>query len=493
MHEEKTEMERVESRAAKGKGGGKGGGGGQGASTLTAATLKGMLRGEIPRAGAVTASLDETSRFSIYDKRPLVVVSPESEEEVLGVLRLARRERAALCPRGSGSKIWVGNELQRLDIVLRTEGLDGIVEYDHENLSVTAAAGVALSSLQRSLSERNQFLPLDPFYKERATLGGVVAANSSGPLRFKYGSVRDLVLGMRVALPSGEVIKCGGKVLKNVAGYDMTKLFIGSYGTLGVVTEVTFKLYPVPEAESTVLAVFSGLKGAARFVESILESYLEPSSIDLLNPAILEAVSKRAGLKSPQGYGVAVRLDGLSEAVGREITEIKGVLGAMEKDNGGVEVHFERLETAGDGSGFWDAVSCIPTLHGGVIGFRAGFPLSLVPGVFANFERLAADLGLTLSLYSNAGTGALWGFLGGGGEGVNYQAMADSVGRFRAESERLGGYLVLEDAPAVVKRAIDPWGAGNMGGGKIMGEIKSAFDPLGVMSPGRGFHATHSQ
>ena len=188
----------------------------------------------------------------------------------------------AVVPWGAGTKQGWGNAPRAYDLALDLSALDRILEYEPADLVVTVQAGTPLAALQRRLGEAGQFLALDPPYAARATLGGTLATNASGPSRLLYGTARDLVLGMQVATPAGDLVKSGGKVVKNVVGYDLNKMHIGGLGTLGVMTEVTFKVHPLPRAEATVGATFGALGPAHEVAGRLFRSVLYPRAVELL-------------------------------------------------------------------------------------------------------------------------------------------------------------------------------------------------------------------
>ena len=175
-----------------------------------------------------------------------------------------------MTPWGGGTAMRIGNLPDRVGIIIELSKLNRVVEHDHANLTATMQSGITLAASQKFTAAERQFVPFDAPYPERSTIGGIVAANLNGARRGCYGSVRDLVIGMKVALPTGEQIKAGGKVVKNVAGYDMCKLFVGSLGTLGIITEVTMRMTPIPETAATV-AVSGRSNGAARTCPRIVE------------------------------------------------------------------------------------------------------------------------------------------------------------------------------------------------------------------------------
>ena len=184
------------------------------------------------------------------------------------------------------------------DILLSLTQYSGIVEHIPGDMTLTVKSGTSFKEIQSYLAQYNQKIPLDPFFLENATIGGVIAANDSGPKRLGYGSARDVVIGLRMVYPDGKVIRSGGRVVKNVAGYDMNKLYIGSMGTLGVISEVTFKLRPISKYESITLINFpeGNLEVIRSFAVKVLDSMIEPVSLELLNPTLAEKLTNRKTL-----------------------------------------------------------------------------------------------------------------------------------------------------------------------------------------------------
>jgi glycolate oxidase FAD binding subunit len=192
---------------------------------------------------------DQLKAYAIDGKKPKVVVTPATIDEVSRVVAYASQEHRAIVPRGNGSKMKMGGIPRKIDIVLSTRRLNRITDRDCENLTLAAESGLTLGEVQQGLAKvgKGYFLPLDPPFTDQATLGGIVATNSSGPKRLLYGSARDMMIGAKAVFPNGDIVVSGGKTVKNVSGYDMCKLLIGSYGTLGILCEMTFKILPLPE------------------------------------------------------------------------------------------------------------------------------------------------------------------------------------------------------------------------------------------------------
>ncbi len=215
-----------------------------------------------------------TPEDAVEAVQPLGVIAPATAQEVAQVLRYCTSADLSIIPRGGGTQLGLGNRPRKADFILSLERLNRVVEHAWGDMTVTVEAGCTIDKLQAMLREHGQLLAADPVQPEQATVGGVLATAESGTLRVRYGAIRDLVLGVEMALPDGSVIKAGGKVVKNVAGYDLTKLVIGSLGTLGVITRVVFRLHPVPVATASYVATLSAASEASKLVLAILDSHL---------------------------------------------------------------------------------------------------------------------------------------------------------------------------------------------------------------------------
>jgi glycolate oxidase FAD binding subunit len=406
--------------------------------------------------GAVASDRETLARYRVDGKGAAVLCLPASEEEVAALLRLSAEAGAAVIPWGGGTAIGLGNVPARVDCIAATERLGRLVEHDDANLTATAGAGMTLASFQRSLAARGQFLPFDAPDPERATLGGLVASNRNGPRRMGYGAVRDRVIGIKAVLAGGERIKGGGKVVKNVAGYDMCKLFVGSLGTLGVITELTFKLAPLPERSATSLCRGT-LESCMEIAGDILSSSLLPAAISVLGP--------RPG-SSSQRWSLAVWIEGFEESVRRHVAEVEARAGrrgtSAEVLEG--EVH-ERI---------WQGAAAPAPGEGGAL-FRLTVPLASVKKVVAALDR---RFGAAAGIVAHAGDGAIW---------IALAAEIDAVRAFDeiaalAAGER--GHAILAAGPLAAKEAVDVWGPAP-DAIDLMHAIKRELDPGGILSPGR--------
>jgi glycolate oxidase FAD binding subunit len=220
---------------------------------------------------------------STYKLSASLIVTPEHEGQVAEILRIASECSVHLIPQGGGTKDAFGLCSAQEHIILSLKKLSGILHHSVGDLTVTVLPGTTLQELQEALSQKGQFLPLDPAWPEQATLGGIVSANSSGPKRALYGSVRDYLIATRIAFPDGKIIRTGAKVVKNVAGYDMNKLFIGAMGTLGVFTELTFKIRPLTTSTGLLVLSTSTPANLLDFQAAILDSHLEPCALEIVS------------------------------------------------------------------------------------------------------------------------------------------------------------------------------------------------------------------
>ena len=221
--------------------------------------------------------------FTVDGVRPRYLCTPATVDELSGAVRVAGQAGVTVIPWGGGTRMSLGFPPRSADLVVQTTKLREIVEYEPADLTVTVQAGMPLADLQERLRAEGQMLALDPAAADRATIGGLIAANASGPLRLLYGTARDLVIGTRVVNADGVISKAGGRVVKNVAGYDLNKLYVGSLGTVGVIVELSFKLHPLPQAQGMLLASFPSAADAAQAISTLMRSPLGPAAVELLD------------------------------------------------------------------------------------------------------------------------------------------------------------------------------------------------------------------
>jgi glycolate oxidase FAD binding subunit len=420
-----------------------------------------LLEGELG-AEAVTGEPALLAAHNVDGREPALLCFPVSPEQVAAALRLCSEANATMTPWGGGTAIEIGNPPREVDVVIGLERLNLLVEHDQANLTATVQSGHRLAALQEVLARHNQFLPLDPPAPARATVGGVVATNLNGPRRGYYGSVRDLVIGMKIVLASGEQIKAGGKVVKNVAGYDMCKLFVGSLGTLGIITEVTLRMAPIPETAATIIA--SGtLPEVQQFTDELSRSKLLPSAVVLLN-----AQASKATDITHADWQVAVRCEGFEETVARHLRDVP----AMAQRIGLATVILQE----NDHRRFWDKMRDFP-LQADRLVYRVTLPRSSTAEFIQMFHnRSLADF--RPEIVSDAAMGIVWISLE-----VNDLA-TQWFAKLIDEAQAHRGHAIILAAPTNLKRGIDVWGPAPPTL-SLMREIKRQFDPEGLLNPGR--------
>jgi glycolate oxidase FAD binding subunit len=410
---------------------------------------------------------------------PALAVFPGAVEEVSAVLRACHAAKVGVVPWGGGTSMGMGGIPRRADVALVLTRLDQVIDHEPGDLTSTVQAGMTLAGYQSSLGRHRQFLALDPPGAERATVGGVLAANASGPHRLRYGTARDLLIGVRVVHADGTVTKGGAKVVKNVTGYDMNKLYIGSLGTLGVIVEATFRLYPLPPAERTWVAPFPTAAKAGAAVGRILDSPLVPSAVELLNETAAAEVGRRAGVGPGPGAAVlAVAVASVPEAVEDQLRRAR----EMGVTAGGAEG--QTLDGPAH-EAFWAAVRDGIAAEGACLVLKASVLLTRVADAVWQGESLAARHGLRVAIVSEAGSGIVrYTFRAEGTGADRFARLAEVAGRLRAFAAEARGSLVILAAPPEVKRTVDAWGS--VGDAfPLMRNLKEQFDPDGILNPGR--------
>jgi glycolate oxidase FAD binding subunit len=411
------------------------------AETADLTRLESTLRDRLLPDGVAV----DTSPYVLDGLTPALAAFPSTAGEVASVLAAADEARAAVVPWGSGSHQGLGMPLSRYDLALDLRRLNRVVEYEPADLTVTVEAGIELDELQRVLAERGQWLPLSPPREPHATLGGALSINASGPDRYRYGTARDLLIGVTFALPNGELVKSGGRVVKNVAGYDLGKLQIGALGTLGVLAQATLKVAPLP-ARTEMAQVDGPLPILMSITTAAIDRLLAIQGLLLYRPA--EATSWR----------LQVLLAGGAAAVARSLKDLSSIA---------ADARLREPDQELSGPSLLDLIS-------GPVVARA----SLIPTVLPSVCEALAAQGASVAAYPAAG--------------IAYASWTDAgsvdVGRLRSlrrqcvETGR--GALVLERAPLALKRRFDVWGE-PPSSFELMRRLKSELDPNHILNPGR--------
>jgi glycolate oxidase FAD binding subunit len=410
------------------------------------------------------SDLAADSPLTIDGEAARFVARPSTPEELADTLRQATDEGLAVAPRGGGTRLGLGNPPSRLDLILDTTGLAEIVEYEPADLTVTVRAGMRFADLQRTLAEQGQVLALDPPALPESTIGGIIAANASGPCRYAYGSARDLVIGTRLANADGKLTRAGGRVVKNVAGYDLNKLYVGSLGTLGVIVELSFKLAPIPPAHGLVVASLANQTSVGGLLAAVVHSPIGPMAIEVLGPGAARA----AGLDAADT--VIFRLGGYPAAVDRQRRELM----ALVLDRDGRIVELER--------DVWDEVTGMHTAASQRdVVVKGSAPIGQTSAAVEVLQRELAEY--EPLVWARGGNGIAYAALDAPADGVE---LASTLRRARTRVATLGdnASLVVERCPTAVKRGLDVWGDPGSGV-QLMRALKQQLDPRGTLNPGR--------
>lgn len=384
-------------------------------------------------------------------KSPSCIVYPRTQQQLAAVIAKAHSHNWRVLPCGSGSKLNWGGLAKGVDVVVSTERINQLIEHAVGDLTVTVEAGMKFSDLQALLAKSRQFLALDPTAAESATIGGIVATGDTGSLRQRYGSVRDQLLGITFVRADGEITKAGGRVVKNVAGYDLMKLLTGSYGTLGFISQLTFRVYPLSEASGTV--VLTGNAEAVSQAADILRgSALTPVQADLLSTKLVSSLGLGEGL------GLIARFQSISESVKEqsnrvlEVGQKLGLHGAIFADDDEANL-WQRLQKRIHTTATESVITC-------KIGVLPTAAVEILTQVELGLIHISSGLGL-LQLESK-----------------------NQVLKVRDSTQANRGFLTILSAPMAVKEQIDVWGyTGNAL--PLMRRIKEQFDSKNILSPGR--------
>ncbi|WP_425589596.1 FAD-binding oxidoreductase [Fictibacillus terranigra] len=376
-----------------------------------------------------------------------ITVFPKTEKEIERVLKYANGYEKKVCVQGGGTKRGFGGLMETADILLSLSKYKGIVEHTAGNMTITVKAGTPFHELQTYLAEHQQKVSLDPAWPEYATIGGIIGANESGPKRLGYGSPRDVVIGLQMVYPNGSMIRTGGKVVKNVAGYDMNKLFIGSMGTLAVISEVTLKLRPLAKYESLMLLAFpeGKFESIRSFVTSLLESMMEPAALELLTPSLSETLTGK------KCYTLAISFEDVESAVHyqeefvRSIQPVQTNLDILHQKEAGA--FWEKLYTIGP-NGAIDS-----TAKETEAAVKIG--VTNLDGLHVLKESALMQDSHNLVIEGHAG-------LGHGLCQVNLKGASDDVLQailqLRKFVEQLNGYLIVRHLPYVLRQQLSVWG-----------------------------------
>lgn len=393
------------------------------------------------------------------------VVWPANPEELAAVVTYAHQQQLPILPCGQASKLSWGGILQSVDptqplLVVSTARLNRLIDHAVGDLTVTVEAGMPFAELQTILAQAGQGLAIDPTFPQQATIGGIVATADTGSLRQRYNSVRDMLLGITFVRADGQIAKAGGRVVKNVAGYDLMKLFTGSYGTLGILTQLTFRVYPLPVASQTVVGT-GPANAIAQLSQTLLQSALTPVSLDLLSVSVMQS------LELGQNVGLVVRFQSIAESVQEQSSKVLTLAEALQLTSttfaeAAETALWQRLQERMTASPITGAIACKIGIQPSQAMLLLQYSQFSLPGWYAQ-------------IHGASGLGRLF---------IDAQTTPETLTQVRAICQEHHGFLSVLEAPIALKQQLDVWGyAGN--GLAVMQQIKQQFDPESRLSPHR--------
>ncbi|WP_348657981.1 glycolate oxidase subunit GlcD [Heyndrickxia faecalis] len=436
------------------------------------------------QAGRLVYSYDASPQFQVM---PDAVVAPRNKAEVQAIVKLCNEYRIPVVPRGSGSNLCAGTCPVEGGIVLVFKHMNRILEIDEENLTVTVEPGVITLDMIKAVEAKGLFYPPDPSSMKISTIGGNINENSGGLRGLKYGVTRDYVLALEAVLASGEVIRTGGKLAKDVAGYDLTRLLVGSEGTLAVITEATLKLLPMPEAKKTMLALYQDIEACAQTVSDIIANRIIPATLEFLDQPTLQAVEAFAHIGLPTNVKAVLLIeqDGPQEVVERDIEKIAEICRkqhAVDVKVAASPEHAEALMTARR-----SALSALARLKPTTILEDATVPRSEVAKMVVAINEIAEKYGLHIGTFGHAGDGNLHPTcLADIRDQDEMERVEKAFAEIFQKAIELGGTITGEHGVGRAKAPYLEWKLGETGIG-VMNAIKNALDPNHILNPGKVF------
>lgn len=430
-----------------------------------------LLRQRFPQIHSIDNPV-QLLDYAVDERLPDILLQPQTIEEAAQIVKFLHEQQLSVLPRGNGTHMSIGDQPAHINVLLETTALNHVLEHEAPDLTCRTEAGITLAQLQSQLKKTGQRLALDPPNTESTTIGGILAINDSGPKRLRYGSARDQVIGLSVIQANGEISHSGGRVVKNVAGYDLNKLYIGSFGTLGIIVEANFKLYPLAAAERTLLFTFESIEEAMQTTISLTSSTLAPSAIELIALHGPRDASPFFAFSLPDtGYTLAVNFENSTIAMTRQINEALKIAQThhaflREDLEGQEQEHFWQMI----GLQIQSALSC-----------KINLPVTRIAELIHQVEAICQHQHLMANIVAHAGNGIAYVELG------PYNAMSEiitAMTTLRAFAQANKGSLVLERCSTQLKQRLSVWGEPRADF-YMMKRLKHQFDPDGVFVRGR--------
>ena len=390
----------------------------------------------------------------------IYVAVPDTVEDLAAIVAAAAQEKWRIIPCGNGSKLDWGGLTNNVNLVVSAQKCDRVIDHAVGDLTVTVEAGVKLADLQATLQKTNQFLPIDPIYPQEATIGGIVATADTGSLRQGYGGIRDLILGISFVRADGKIAKGGGRVVKNVAGYDLMKLFTGSYGSLGIISQVTWRTYPLSEASQTI-AITGEAQSIAEAIKQLKNSGLTPTAADLVTASVLSS------LELGNHLGLLIRFQTIPESITEQALQLKAIAKSLDLS----VICFQNEAEAQ----IWHQLSELTRIphNSAAVTCKIGILPSAAVQLLQELDAIQ-PAGYFGRIHIGSGVGELR-FI---------PSDMDEISKTRSLCQENQGFLTILSAAKSVKQELDIWGyAGNAA--NMMSAIKQEFDPQNILNPQR--------
>lgn len=416
--------------------------------------------------------LNEEDPHHQYGNTGRVTLLPKTEQEISSILEYANTHKHSISIMGGGTKRGYGGLLEKADILLTLAHYTGIVEHNPGDMTVTVKSGTTFQAIQNYLAQYNQKIPLDPFHPIEATIGGIISANESGPKRLGYGAARDNVIGLHMFYPNGALIRSGGKVVKNVAGYDMNKIFIGAMGTLGVVSQVTLKLRPIANYESILLVSFpeSNVEEIRAFAVKVLDSMIEPISLEILNPSLAGKMT------NTNQYTLLISFEDVKSSVHYQ----ENLIRHLAPDNTTLKSLSEN-----EAKSFWDQFYHQPPngLTNKTKTTEAVLKIGVINldtvKILQEAELIADTCQVSIEAHGGLGTGLCQMVIRGASEDV-----LSAIELVREKAVHLGGYAIVKHLPFSLRKEVNVWGDKSPSHFLFEG-MKQKIDCNGILNPNR--------
>lgn len=435
------------------------------------------------KADLITYSYDATA--DMPRQLPDIVVMPGSTSEIQKIVLLAQENSLAIYPRGAGTNLSGGTIPLKKGIVLGFQRMNKIFEVDNENLTATVQPGVIIQDLNNAVVKFDLIYPPDPGTVSTATMGGSVAESSGGLRGLKYGVTKHYIMGMEVVMPDGDVFRFGGKTVKNVTGYDFAALFVGSEGTLGIITEITLKLIPAPKYKKSMLALFEKLEDAGNAVTGIIKAHVIPATLEIMDKKTIETVENYAKVGLPTNVEalLLIEVDGMAPEVVEG--EAEAVIRVIKENNGNIKIAKSDAERDQLWAARRAALPALAQLSPTTVLEDATVPRNRITEMLVAVQKIAKKYNVSIGTFGHAGDGNLHPtILADASNKAEMDRVHKAVDEIFAVALSLGGTLSGEHGIGMAKMKYlrNEFGESGL---KLMRQLKEAMDPNYIMNPAK--------